>query len=49
MHVYCTNRGVLLTPVHEMALVGPSTTQGDVDKYVGIIRELVEELSGARN
>lgn len=45
IHIYCTNRGVMLTPVHEMALVGPTTTAEDVDLYVGILRELVEELT----
>jgi glutamate-1-semialdehyde 2,1-aminomutase len=44
VHVYCANRGILLTPVHEMALVGPTTTEADVDGYVRVLRELVEEL-----
>jgi glutamate-1-semialdehyde 2,1-aminomutase len=44
VHVHCANRGILLTPVHEMALVGPTTTEEDVDRYVRVLRELVEEL-----
>lgn len=44
IHIYCANRGILLTPVHEMALVGPQTTQEDVERYVSVIRELVSEL-----
>lgn len=44
IHVYCANRGILLTPVHEMALVGPDTSAEDVEKYVAAIRELVSEL-----
>lgn len=44
IHIYCANRGILLTPVHEMALVGPATTREDVDRYVDAIRSLVEEL-----
>ena len=44
IHVYCANRGILLTPVHEMALVGPQTTEKDVDKYVRVIGEMVSEL-----
>jgi cysteine sulfinate desulfinase/cysteine desulfurase-like protein len=27
-----------------MALVGPTTTEEDVDRYVRVLRELVEEL-----
>lgn len=44
IHVWCANRGVLLTPVHEMALVGPTATQKDVDHYVRTIGELVGAL-----
>ncbi|MGE5397231.1 MAG: transaminase [Chitinophagales bacterium] len=44
IHVYCANRGILLTPVHEMALVGPTTIADDVDRYVQCIREMVSEL-----
>ncbi len=44
VHVYCANRGILLTPVHEMALVGPDTTEQDVDKYTAALRDLVAEL-----
>ncbi|HOS97115.1 MAG TPA: transaminase [Deltaproteobacteria bacterium] len=44
IHVWCANRGILLTPVHEMALVGPTATERDVDHYVGAIGELVREL-----
>lgn len=44
IHLYCANRGILLTPVHEMALVGPTATEEDVDHYVSVIGELVGEL-----
>lgn len=44
IHLYCANRGILLTPVHEMALVGPTTTEQEVDNYVGVIGDLVKEL-----
>lgn len=45
IHVFCANRGILLTPVHEMALVGPTATAADVDHYVGAIRDLVAALT----
>ncbi|MDT8273128.1 MAG: transaminase [Desulfomonilia bacterium] len=44
IHVWCANRGILLTPVHEMALVGPTATREDVDHYVDTIGALVREL-----
>lgn len=44
IHIYCANRGILLTPVHEMALVGPTTTEKDVDRYVAEVGNLVKEL-----
>ena len=44
IHLYCTNRGILLSPVHDMALVSPVTTEEEVDRYVEIIGKCVEEL-----
>jgi glutamate-1-semialdehyde 2,1-aminomutase len=44
IHLWCANRGILLTPVHEMALVGPTTTAAEVDHYVETIGDLVAEL-----
>jgi glutamate-1-semialdehyde 2,1-aminomutase len=46
VHVWCANRGILLTPVHEMALVGPTTTADEVDHYVRTVGELVAALTG---
>ncbi|HPC46767.1 MAG TPA: transaminase [Deltaproteobacteria bacterium] len=45
IHVWCANRGILLTPVHEMALVGPTATEKDIDHYVDTIADLVMELT----
>ena len=33
LHVYLANRGVLLTPFHNMALMSPATTAGDVARH----------------
>ena len=30
LHLYCLNRGVLITPFHSMLLVSPATTSGDI-------------------
>jgi glutamate-1-semialdehyde 2,1-aminomutase len=44
MHLYTLNRGVLLTPFHNMALMSPATTSSDVDQHTRIFREAVSEL-----
>ncbi len=45
MHLYALNRGVLLTPFHNMALVSPATTEADVDRHSEVFREAVLELA----
>ena len=44
LHLYALNRGVLLTPFHNMALMCPATTEADVDLHTLIFGEAVEEL-----
>jgi glutamate-1-semialdehyde 2,1-aminomutase len=46
MHLYAMNRGVLLTPFHNMALMSPATTPEDVDYHTKVFREAVHELTG---
>ena len=41
------NRGVLLTPFHNMALMSPATTEADVDRHTEVFRETVEAVVGA--
>jgi len=33
LHLWCLNRGILLTPFHNMALMSPATTEADVDRH----------------
>jgi glutamate-1-semialdehyde 2,1-aminomutase len=47
LHTYLANRGVLLTPFHNMALMSPVTTPGDVDLHTEIFGAAVAELVGA--
>ena len=47
MHLYALNRGILLTPFHNMALVSPATTEADVDRHSEVFREAVLELAAA--
>jgi glutamate-1-semialdehyde 2,1-aminomutase len=44
LHLYALNRGVLLTPFHNMALMCPETTAGDVDQHTQIFAEAAAEL-----
>ena len=46
MHLAALNRGVLLTPFHNMALVSPATTAGDIDRHTEVFRESVKALLG---
>jgi hypothetical protein len=40
------NRGILLTPFHNMALMSPATAPDDVDLHSKVFRESVRELMG---
>jgi glutamate-1-semialdehyde 2,1-aminomutase len=46
MHLFALNRGILMTPFHNMALISPETTQEDVDTHTKVFREAVESLFG---
>ena len=43
-HLYLANRGVILTPFHNMALMCPATTSGQVDTHLAVMRDAVAEL-----
>ena len=45
LHLYALNRGVLLTPFHNMALMCPATTTADVDLHTRIFAEAARELA----
>ncbi len=46
LHLYLANRGVLLTPFHNMALMCPTTTKADVDRHNEVFEEAIAELFG---
>ena len=46
LHLYAMNRGILLTPFHNMALMSPQTDASDVDHHSRVFREGVKELVG---
>ncbi len=45
IHLYALNRGILLTPFHNMALMSPATTEVDVDRHTEVFAEAAAELS----
>jgi glutamate-1-semialdehyde 2,1-aminomutase len=46
VHLYALNRGILLTPFHNMALMSPATTEADVDRHTEVFDEAARELMG---
>ncbi len=44
MHLWALNRGVLLTPFHNMALFSPHHTEADVDRHTEVFAEAVAAL-----
>jgi glutamate-1-semialdehyde 2,1-aminomutase len=44
MHLAALNRGILMTPFHNMALVAPGTTAADIDHHTRVFRESVEAI-----
>ena len=45
-HLYLANRGVLLTPFHNMALMCPQTTDEQIAVHLEIMRSAIAELAG---
>jgi glutamate-1-semialdehyde 2,1-aminomutase len=44
IHLYMLNRGVLLTPFHNMALMSPVTTQEQVKRHGEVLEEAVQKI-----
>jgi glutamate-1-semialdehyde 2,1-aminomutase len=47
IHLFLLNRGILLTPFHNMALMKPATTAEDVDRHTAVFGEAVDRLVGS--
>ncbi|MEZ5091306.1 transaminase [Nocardioides sp.] len=46
MHLWALNRGILLTPFHNMALFSPHHTEADVDLHTQVFGDAVQALLG---
>jgi len=44
LHLHALNRGLLLTPFHNMALMAPTTSRADVDAHTAAFAEGLAEL-----
>ena len=47
IHLYALNRGILLTPFHNMALISPATTAEDVDRHTSVFAEAAAEIAAS--
>jgi glutamate-1-semialdehyde 2,1-aminomutase len=46
MHLAALNRGILMTPFHNMALIAPQASEADIDRHTAVFRESVEAIVG---
>jgi glutamate-1-semialdehyde 2,1-aminomutase len=44
MHLFALNRGILMTPFHNMALISAETSPADVDHHTAVFRAAVQSL-----
>jgi glutamate-1-semialdehyde 2,1-aminomutase len=44
LHLYCLNRGILLSPFHNMAIVCPDTKLDDIETYTNVFSDSLDEL-----
>ncbi|MBF8291057.1 MAG: aminotransferase class-III [Chloroflexi bacterium] len=44
LHLWAMNRGILMTPFHNMALMSPATTEADVDRHTEVFEAAVAAL-----
>ncbi|CAA9442692.1 MAG: Aminotransferase, class III [uncultured Rubrobacteraceae bacterium] len=44
LHLYALNRGVLITPFHNMALMAPTTTEAQVNRHTAVFSKALEDL-----
>lgn len=47
LHLYLVNRGVMLTPFHNMALMCPTTTVAEIERHHEVFEAAIKELVGA--
>jgi len=46
MHLWALNRGILMTPFHNMALIAAEVSEADIDYHTQVFRQALEALYG---
>ena len=44
IHLYLLNRGILITPFHNMMLVCPQTRPEDIERFLQVFDECIQQL-----
>lgn len=44
MHLASLNRGILMTPFHNMALISAPTTMEDIERHTAVFEEIVKNI-----
>jgi glutamate-1-semialdehyde 2,1-aminomutase len=44
LHLYLLNRGILITPFHNMALMSPATREADIDHHTQVFAAAIDQL-----
>lgn len=45
MHLACLNRGIIMTPFHNMALITSATSEEDIDRHTAVFREIIKNIA----
>lgn len=45
LHLYLLNRGILITPFHNMMLCSPATQDAEIERFVEVFGEFLDELA----
>ena len=45
MHLWALNRGILMTPFHNMALLSPAHAEADVDRHTEVFAAALDALA----
>jgi glutamate-1-semialdehyde 2,1-aminomutase len=48
LHLHALNRGILITPFHNMLLACPATEMADADRHTAVFEEAVQAVTGSR-
>ena len=47
VHLYLLNRGIMITPFHNMTLVCPATTEAHIERYLDVFDACLAECTAS--